>query len=272
MSYFEHGDSRIYYEQEGEGHPVLVLPGWAGSITEFAPIRRALAREWRVIVADLPGSGRSQPQPREYTASYFSDDAEAFLALLADQDALPAHLIGFSDGGEIALIMAASRPDSARSVITWGAAGQVVAPPGMLDAFYHLIDDPIPPLRDFAEYLKATYGEQNARVMTRSESMALSAIIDAGGDLSRSRAARISCPTLLITGEYDPFLPPTLVAALGDEIANSRFIRVDGVGHDVHNARPDWLATTISEWLEHAQVSGSDGPSIAPPLPTSASV
>src|SRR6187549_83648 len=100
MSYFEHENSRIYYEQEGEGEPVLVLPGWAGSITEFASIRRALARDRRVIVADLPGSGRSQPQPREYTASYFGDDAETFLALLADQDALPAHLIGFSDGGE----------------------------------------------------------------------------------------------------------------------------------------------------------------------------
>jgi hypothetical protein len=78
-----------------------------------------------------------------------------------------------------------------------GAAGQLVAPPGMLDAFHQLMDDPIPPLRDFAEYLKATYGEDNARAMTRSESDALRAIIEAGGDISRSQAAGIDCPVLL---------------------------------------------------------------------------
>ena len=52
----------------------------------------------------------------------------------------------------------------------------------MLGAFYNLIDDPIPPLNDFADHLKATYGEDNARAMTRSVSTALSAITDGGGD------------------------------------------------------------------------------------------
>ena len=54
MSWFEHDESRIYYEQDGQGEPVLVLPGWGGGIGEFEPIRQSLAPHFRVIAADLP--------------------------------------------------------------------------------------------------------------------------------------------------------------------------------------------------------------------------
>lgn len=259
MSWFAHGDSRIYFEEEGQGESVLVLPGWAGSIGEFGPVRQSLAPHYRVIAADLPGSGQSGPQPREYTATYLRDDAEAFLALLDDLSVSPAHLVGFSDGGELALLMAELRPDAVRSVVAWGAAGQVVAPPEMLDAMYHLIDEPIPPLADFAEFLKATYGEDNARAMTQSLANALRAIIEAGGDISASHVADIRCPVLLMTGEHDPFCPPPLVSELASAIPGGEFLRVDEVGHDIHTARPEWMAGTVLNWLQKSRV---DGPSV----------
>lgn len=146
--------------------------------------------------------------------------------------------------------MAAMRADAVRSVVAWGAAGQLVAPPGMLEAFYHLIDRPIPPLQDFAAYLTATYGKDNARAKTRSESNALRAIIAAGGDLSRSQAASMTCPVLLLTGEHDPVLSTGLVSALADEIPLGEFMKVDDLGHDVHTARPEWLADTVANWLQ----------------------
>jgi pimeloyl-ACP methyl ester carboxylesterase len=120
----------------------------------------------------------------------------------------------------------------------------------MLEAFSQLIDNPIPPLRDFSEYLKVTYGEDNARVMTRSESEALRAIIEAGGDLSRSRVADITCPVLVLSGEHDPFCPPPLASALASKIPHGEFIRVPDVGHDIHMARPTWLADEIVGWLQ----------------------
>jgi len=265
MSSYGQSGSRIYFEQDGQGEPVLVLPGWGGGIGEFEPIRKALSSHFRVIAADLPGSGRSEPQPREYTPSYFRDDAETFLAMLDDLGASPAHLVGFSDGGDVALLMASMRPGAVRSVVTWGAAGQLVAPPGMLEAFYQLVDDPIPPLRDFAEYLKATYGEDNARAMTHSEANALRAIIEAGGDLSRSQASGITCPALLLTGENDPFCPPALASELADVIPRGEFIRVDDVGHDVHTARPQWLAETVTRWLGQHRVDAASTQAMSSP-------
>ena len=188
MAWFEHGTSRIYYEESGNGDPVLLLPGWGDRIEKHSVLREALATSYRVIAADLPGSGRSQPQPRTYTASYFEDDAHSFAALLEHLGAGPTHLIGFSDGGEDALLMAILTPGVARSVVTWGSGGKLSDPGGHLrEAMRNIVDNPIPPLQAFSQYLVATYGEANARAMTQSEASALSDIIESkDGDLSMS--------------------------------------------------------------------------------------
>ena len=252
MAWFEHKTSRIYYEEHGAGDPVLLLPGWSQSADELAALRDALASRYRVIAADLPGSGRSQPQPRAYTATYYEDDAAACAALLRQLGVDPAHLVGFSDGGEVALLMAAQTPGAARSVVTWGAAGKLSDPDGQLrQAMLHLVDHPIPPMRGFRDHLVATYGEANARTMSQSLAGALSAILEgaSGGELALAGAENIVCPALLITGEHDVFAPPTLVAQSAARIRSAEALVVDGVGHDVQNSRPDWLRQTILDWL-----------------------
>jgi valacyclovir hydrolase len=249
VAWFDHGETRIYYEESGAGDPLLLLPGWGGTIAEFAPLQEALAPRFRVIAADLPGSGRSGPQPRTYTSAYYREDAALFLAMLDTLGASPAHVLGFSDGGEYALLMAAFEPKAVRSVVTWGAAGTLGDNPAMADAMATLVDDPIPPMRDYAAYLKAAYGEANARVMTRSAATAFRAIIAAGGDISRSRAACISCPALLITGEHDFLAPPALAADMARAIPNGEFIEAKGASHSVYREQPAWLTETILSWL-----------------------
>jgi pimeloyl-ACP methyl ester carboxylesterase len=147
---------------------VLLLPGWSGSIVELSRLRYELATGFRVIAADLPGSGRSQPQLRPYSPSYYMDDARTFLSLLDELRVDMAHLVGFSDGGECVLLMATLDPGAALSVVTWGAAGQVVAPPDALDALARVVDDPIEPVKPLAAYLVEVYGTDNARVMAES--------------------------------------------------------------------------------------------------------
>jgi len=250
MGWFEHDGKRIYYEEEGSGEPVLVLPGWGGSIEEFRPLREALQGRYRVIAADVPGSGRSGPQPREYTATYYIDDARALTSLLEQAGAMPAHLLGFSDGGEYALLTAATRPDVAMSVATWGAAGKLDEPmPGMFDAFGALIDDPIEPLAGFAAHMKATYGEENARKMVQSAARAFREISSRGGDISRSLAGDIRCSALLIAGEEDFLATPALVGDMAAAIPNGRFQLARGAGHAVHETHGDWLIATIVAWL-----------------------
>lgn len=251
MAWFKHNTSRIYYEEDGSGDPVLLLPGLAGSIKEFSALRESLvAGGYRVIAADLPGSGRSEPQPRAYTATYYEDDARSFAALLQHLATGPTHLLGFSDGGEVGLLMAALTPDTARSLVTWGAAGAMTEEHvPMMDAMYNIVDNPIPPLQSFSEYLIATYGEANARATTQSFAGAARAIIESGGDISLSKVGNIACPVLLIAGEHDFIVSPALLSQLAARIPISESVVVEGAGHDVNGDRPEWLTQTILDWL-----------------------
>ena len=251
MAWFEHGIRRIYYEEQGGGDPVLVLPGFAGSIEEFSRLRDALvATGYRVIAADLPGSGRSQPQPRAYTATYYEEDARSFAALLQHLATGPTHLIGFSDGGMTALLLAALIPGAARSVVTWGAAGTISDPSGQLvNAMSNVVDHPIPPLQPLREYLIATYGEANARAMTQSMAAAKTAIIAAGGDVSLSKAGKITAPVLLVAGEHDFFAPPALASELATRLRKAEVLVAEGAEHNVYANRPEWLTQTILDWV-----------------------
>jgi pimeloyl-ACP methyl ester carboxylesterase len=251
MAWFEHGSSRIYYEEQGSGTPVLILPGFAGSIEEFAALREALVTAgFRVIAADLPGSGRSEPQPRVYTATYYEDDAHSFAALLQHLASEPAHLIGFSDGGITALLMAALTPGLVRSLVTWGAAGTLNDPGGhLVDAMYNVVDHPIPPLQGFRDYLVSTYGEANARAMTQSMANAKTNLIEAGGDVSLSKAGNITSPILLIAGEHDIFAPPALASELAARVRTAEVLVAEGAEHNVYADRPEWMTQTILDWL-----------------------
>jgi valacyclovir hydrolase len=252
MAWFEHGTSRIFYEAQGSGTPVLVLPGFSQGNEEFSYLREALmAAGYRVIAADLPGSGRSEPQPRTYTATYYEEDAHAFVALIRHLATEPAHLIGFSDGAEVSLLMATLIPEGIRSVAVWGAAGMINDPDGrMREAMYNIVDHPIPPLKPLHDFLVATYGEANARAMTQSHVAALSDIIKGGGELSRSKAERITCPVLLISGEHDMFAAPALAAELAARIRTAEVLMAEGAEHNVYGERPEWLTQTILDWVE----------------------
>jgi valacyclovir hydrolase len=107
------------------------------------------AERYRVIAADLPGSGRSGPQPRAYSPNYYEEDARTFITFLDERSAAPSHLVGFSDGGEVALLIAAISPAVARSVLVWGAAGFISDPSGDIrGAFRDVVDRPHPGFQD----------------------------------------------------------------------------------------------------------------------------
>ncbi|WP_432949450.1 alpha/beta fold hydrolase [Kribbella sp. CA-253562] len=241
----------IQYDDSGRGDAVLLLPGWAGSAVEFGRLRAELDDGFRVVSADLPGSGRSGPQPREYSVDFYAEDARAFLALLDKLGIGAAHLVGFSDGGEVALLMAGLAPGRALSVLAWGAAGQIVEPVNgpSYDELERLIDEPVRELLPLAAYLAEAYGAANARTMARSWAGALRAITAAGGDVSLSRAAGISCPALLIAGSEDPFCPPYLVEKLAAQIPSARFELFEYANHDLHYSSPQRFTNTVVDWL-----------------------
>lgn len=237
----------MYFEDRGQGEVVLLMPGWGGSITDLDRLRRELGEGFRVVAADLPGCGRSEP--RTYTSDFYTQDAKAFLALLDDLGVDAAHLVGFSDGGEVALLMAALAPGCALSVVAWGAAGQIVEPAEGFGPLERLLDEPSERLLPLAAYLAEAYGPERARAMAAGWGGALRDIVAAGGDISLSRAAEITCPVLLVAGSDDPYCPAAVVQELAEAIPRSRFVELENVGHDVHLVVPGLLTGMVLDWL-----------------------
>jgi valacyclovir hydrolase len=240
---------RLYYEDTGRGEAVVLMAGWAGSIIELSHLRAALSAGFHVIAVDLPGSGRSEPQPRSYTAGYYHDDARALLGLLDALGVSVAHLAGFSDGGEVAVLMAGLRPGLALSLFTWGAAGKIETTQDELTALENAVDQPADGLATLAAYLATAYGADNARIMTRSWAQAMRDLVAAGGDISRYSAHLITCPALLVAGTYDPHCPPGLTQELAALIPKGQFLEAPDAGHAVHLSHAAWLTGQLTRWL-----------------------
>jgi pimeloyl-ACP methyl ester carboxylesterase len=109
-------NTRIYYEEYGDGTPLVLLQGGMGSISDFEKCIPELARHYRVIAPDTPGQGRS-----ELADSMSYQLLAHYMSLFLDSLQLPsAHIMGWSDGGIIGLLLAAQRPDKVKSVVSAG--------------------------------------------------------------------------------------------------------------------------------------------------------
>jgi valacyclovir hydrolase len=257
MAWFNHVNGRIWYDETGSGEALLFLPGLTESGDDFREMIDKLAPHYRVIAVDLPGSGHSEPQPRHYTAAYYHEDAEAIAALTTHLGIGSYHIAGFSDGGEVALILAVQQPGAVLSAFIWGAAGgldpNTIGP--MIQVFHDIVDNPPEFMQGFSEHLKARYGEANARAMTQSAADAFKAIAENGGDVGGSRAGDIRCPVLILAGENDPFAPASLVRPLAERIPRAELIEVPGVGHSLHEEQPEWFMQTLLDWLTKQSLS-----------------
>ena len=99
----------IYYDDIGEGPPILLLAGWSGYRRSFlASLPTAIAARFRTVAMDHRDAGESDPEPEYYTAADMADDVVALLDALG---IARAHVMGGSMGGTVALQLALDHPD-----------------------------------------------------------------------------------------------------------------------------------------------------------------
>lgn len=245
--FFEVDGASIYYEVEGAGDPVLLLPGLTSAIDDLADIRAFLiGKGFRVIAADLPGSGKSLPQPRVYSADYYDVDAARLGKLIEGLGIAPAHIVGMSDGGEEALLLAATQPALVRSVFSIGAVGVLYDPQGeIVDLFQSVIDNPTEKTAGYRDYLLELYGEENARIATQSVAAAFKEIVARGGSISRDLADKIAAPVMFIAGENDPFVPRAEALAIKTRILDAHLITIPGGEHAVHHSHAELVKSAL---------------------------
>jgi pimeloyl-ACP methyl ester carboxylesterase len=112
--------TRLRYEIGGDGPPLLLLHGLGGALSNWVELAPLLARHHRVLAADLPGHGRSEPLPG---APDLDDFAETVRRLAEHEGLLPTAIVGHSAGGLIALRLAAVRPEAVSAIVLAASAG-----------------------------------------------------------------------------------------------------------------------------------------------------
>jgi non-heme chloroperoxidase len=92
--------AQLYYEAQGEGSPVLLLPPWMGTIRLWDRQTRALSDRFRVIATDLRAHGNSSKAAHGHTVCRYAQDVRA---VIEELELSEVALIGWSLSGSVVL-------------------------------------------------------------------------------------------------------------------------------------------------------------------------
>jgi valacyclovir hydrolase len=235
--------ANLYYEDRGQGEPFILVHGLIGSAAEHFPrVMDWLEKDYRVLGLTLRGYGHSTPKPRDFPLRFYHRDAADVLAFMDALGIEKAHILGYSDGGETALIAAGTQPERFKSVMIIGAIGSFG--PEMRP----LVQRPYP--GDWiSDEEVAFHGIANRAQFTQQWVTAMKAYIDAGGDISLSLAPKITAPVLLMLGESDTLNPVAYGEKYIAQTPNGR-LEVFKCGHAVHDEDWDTFQKVVSDFLK----------------------
>lgn len=111
-------DIKLNYIDKGTGEPLILLHGNGEYLEYFEHQIEYFSKEYRVIALDTRGHGKSPRGEAPFTIRQFADDLKDFMDELGIEK---AHVLGFSDGGNIAMIFAMKYPERVNKVILNGA-------------------------------------------------------------------------------------------------------------------------------------------------------
>jgi len=111
-------DIQHHYIEQGQGQPLILLHGNGESLDYFEHQIPFFAKAYRVIAVDTRGHGKSPRGDKPFTIKQFAEDLKAFMDSKGIDKAI---LLGFSDGGNIALTFALKYPERVEKMILNGA-------------------------------------------------------------------------------------------------------------------------------------------------------
>jgi valacyclovir hydrolase len=233
-----------------DGQPLLLIHGFTGTARgDLGDLIDDFAAGDRVIAPDLRGFGASRPPNRDFSPDFYERDA-ADLAALLDQLALgPVTVLGFSDGAEASLLLAAARPDLVRGVIAWGVSG-VISPEELAAVERWLPVSAWGPEREtWKRQIIERHGAEQLESLVEGWVGAARAISARGGNICYEQAALIECPVLLLNGDGEVGNTPRDVRRLAERIPGARLVFVADSSHAIHRDQPATLLHHIRRFL-----------------------
>ncbi|MBO7703551.1 MAG: alpha/beta hydrolase [Solobacterium sp.] len=219
--YTECNGISIYYEETGIGRPLIMLHGNSEDHTIFDAVSQQLSANYRVILPDSRGHGKSGGVKELHYAD-MADDMISFMEQLDLRDVI---FYGFSDGGIIGLL-AAMKCDRITDLITSGAN---LTPDGVSGGLKLLVIV----LYAFTKDPKLTMILKEPNITAE--------------DLSKIKAR-----TLVLAGSKD-LVTRQETEAIAAGIPGADLLILDGEGHGSYIVHSRKIADILSGWLSHRQ-------------------
>jgi pimeloyl-ACP methyl ester carboxylesterase len=258
MPYIEIDNARIYYQAHGEDYstsvrahqaPIVLIHGSTiDSHTDWDLVIPVLAKHDRVYAPDCRGHGRSNNPHMTYSFKELAGDVAKFVRLMGYER---AHIIGHSNGGNVALVTLMEHPEVVQTCVAQ-AANAYVTPylverePGIFDPDRVAREAP-----QWRDEMIALHSEVNGKEYWRDLLRLTVNEIISEPNYTPAELARVEKPTLVIMGAEDTVNAPDEHAQyIANNIPSSELWIPENTGHNVHQEKPkEWIAKVL-DFLE----------------------
>ena len=230
---------KIYYRDEGNGAPLLFLHGgWGYKIYPFNRQLEALGKEFRIIIPDRSGYGRSTRLVEDLPLDFHYRAATETLSFMDSLGIERAFLWGHSDGAVIAAILGFRAPERVGGLILEAFHFYRVKPGSreFFEALAHRPETLSPELREkFERELGADYWRGLITSHAKAWLQMADESLDREDDPYAGRLREITAPTLIIHGRLDPRTEPGELDAMRRQLPQSEMRILDDGSHSPHS-------------------------------------
>ncbi len=259
---FQRTDGRqLTWYETGQGRPLVLLHGWAMSAAAFQELAGLLAVNFRVLVPDLPGHGKSSPAGRNDLAGLTAVLTDWLAALETE----PVTLAGWSLGGMLSLQIASEGQLAVNRLVLIGSTPKFTAgndwpfglPVSQVRAMVRNLK------RQFestlAEFFALTFaGERisidrlrtirNFAVRASSlpdQEVAIALLNMLAEQDQRDILYNIRIPAMVLHGELDRISPVGAGQAMADMLPHGEYVPFHGIGHAPFLSKPQDVAARL---------------------------
>lgn len=275
MAHADINGTQLWYEVNGNGHPMFMLPGLGLDHAYYRfgePMLRDIASTVLVDPRGIGASRKDDPNTVTYSAELWADD---FAALARHLGFERIDVLGSSLGGSTAQAMALRHPELIRSIIVIGGFSEldrameinfslrkkIIAKLGMSEelADFMGLSTMTREFMDTDEGLAAMQANQ-AKIRTNSPELYtafLNAVLSWGRRLPGQENEKlytelisaIGCPTLVIAGDNDYFIPASFSRKIADAVPGAHYAEVVDGGHIPFIEKPEETVALIKSFL-----------------------
>jgi pimeloyl-ACP methyl ester carboxylesterase len=246
--YVELPGVRTWYELEGQGEPLLLLHGGFCTNETWAPQRADFAADHRTFLPERRAHGHT---PDVEGPLSYHDMAQDTIDFLSSVVGGPAHLVGWSDGGIVALLVAIERPELVSKIAVTGANFKPASEIGPLSEMLDALTPDAPEMEMFRSMYEAASpdGPKHWPVVVGK----MAEMFRTEPDIPIEDLGRIGAPTLVLVGD-DDIVPLEHTIELYRGIPNCELSVVPGTSHAHFMEKPSLVDRIVLDFLDNDPV------------------